>query len=222
MDGDWITTMRTGAVAAHSVSLLARGGFRKVAFVGLGNTARATLLCLTGLFPNRPFEVGLLRYKDQHEGFERRFAGNEELAFCEFGDVGEMAGWCDVLVSCVTAADSDLCPPECFGPGALLVPVHTRGFAECDLAFDKVFCDDEGHVGGFGYFGQFKPKLAEVADVVVRKHPGREGDDERIIAYNIGISLHDIYFASKIEEMASRGEGRRTIAMEKPLEKFWI
>ena len=32
---------------------------------------------------------------------------------------------------------------------------------------------------------------------------GRENDEERIIAYNIGIALHDMYYAGKIFDMIS-------------------
>ncbi|NLM79434.1 MAG: ornithine cyclodeaminase, partial [Ruminococcaceae bacterium] len=36
LDGNYITTMRTGAVAAHSIRLLAKNDFSKVGFIGLG------------------------------------------------------------------------------------------------------------------------------------------------------------------------------------------
>ena len=43
LDGNWITAMRTGAVAAHSVKLLAIESFKEIGIIGLGNTARAAL-----------------------------------------------------------------------------------------------------------------------------------------------------------------------------------
>ena len=218
MDGDWITTMRTGAVAALSARLYGRSGFSKVGLIGLGNTARATLLCLDA-DQDRPLEVGLLAYKDQHEGFRQRFEGHENLDFCVFDTAEELCRWADVTYSCVTAADGDICDVDAFRPGALVVPVHTRGFTQCDLTFDKVFCDDEAHVSGFGYYRQFKDKLAEMADVLEGKSSGRDDDSQRIIAYNIGISLHDIYYASKVYDLvgATCAEAR----LEKPTEKFW-
>ena len=48
---------------------------------------------------------------------------------------------------------------------------------------------------------------------------------ERILAYNIGISIHDIYFASKIYNlMAEKGvlDTLPDIEMDDPTEKFWI
>lgn len=220
MDGDWITTMRTGAVAAHSIRLLAKPSFAHVGIMGLGNTARATMLCLQSIFSERPLQIGLLVYKDQHLSFAERFKAYDNLSFNFFESVEELAAWSDVFVSCVTAADSDFCSPDCFMPGTLLVPVHTRGFAQCDLVFDKVFADDIAHVSGFRYFESFKDRLTEVADVVGGVKPGRESDDERILAYNIGISLHDTYFASMIYQLAA--DETRTIDLRKPLRKIWV
>lgn len=219
MDGDWITTWRTGAVAVHSVCLLAKKGFSRVGIMGLGNTARATMACLAASMPDRSLEVGLLRYKSQAQEFEERFTGLRNVTFHTVDSVEELAKESEVFVSCVTAADGECLSPDAFPPGVLVVPVHTRGFAGCDLAFDKVYCDDEGHVKGFRYYVQFKDKLAEVADVVCGRKPGRESDDERIIAYNIGISLHDIAFASRIYKLL--GENACEIDLEKPKEKFW-
>jgi ornithine cyclodeaminase/alanine dehydrogenase len=51
MDATWITAMRTGAVAAHSILLLAKKDFSTIGMVGLGNTARAALLILAEICP---------------------------------------------------------------------------------------------------------------------------------------------------------------------------
>ena len=61
MDGDFITTMRTGAVAAHSIKLLAKTGYSKLGIMGLGNTARAALMVLLEIEKEKSFEIKLLR-----------------------------------------------------------------------------------------------------------------------------------------------------------------
>ena len=55
MDGTWITAMRTGAVAALTIKTLQRKDAQQYAFMGLGNTARSTLLCLA----NFKMKVGI-------------------------------------------------------------------------------------------------------------------------------------------------------------------
>lgn len=54
----------------------------------------------------------------------------------------------------------------------------------------------------------------------VRDKPGRESDAERILAYNIGISLHDTFFASKVYELAA--DSSPTVDLCKPSEKIWV
>lgn len=216
LDGNYITAVRTGAVAAHSVQLLANPDFQTVGFIGLGNTARATMEMLLMLYPNREMTVKLLRYKNQHDLFMERFpASNVRYVLCDSPE--EVVHDCDVIVSAVTVFDQDICTPDCFKPGCLVVPVHTRGFTNCDLIFDKVFADDTAHVKGFKNFGKFR-YFAEVADVVNQKAVGRQSPQERILAYNIGLSIHDIFLAGKIY---SKIDSEDTIDLKAPQEKFW-
>ena len=63
--------------------------------------------------------------------------------------------------------------------------------------FDKVFADDTDHVRGFANFSRFR-KFEELGNVLEGLVPGRENDRERILSYNIGLGLHDAYFAYRI------------------------
>lgn len=219
MDGDWITTMRTGAVAVHSIKLLAKKDFKTMGIMGLGNTVRAMLLILLEIFKDRQFTIKLLRYKNQAELFIDRFKGYSNVDFIIVDDIKTLVKGSDVVVSGVTYLDNDVCPDEYFDEGVLLVPIHTRGFSNCDLFFDKVYVDDVGHVEGFKNFAKFK-FCSEVADVVNGKNIGRENDKERIVAYNVGVAMHDIYFASKLYEKLQNTT--KDIDLLKPKEKFWV
>lgn len=218
MDGSWITAMRTGAVAALSISYLQKKAAKNYAFIGLGNTARATLLCLLELVKG-PMQISLLAYKDQTDSFIERFEGYQNISFTVYSDVHQMIADSDVIISSVTVAHDLFAPDECFKPGVLVVPIHTRGFQNCDLFFDKVFADDVKHVCSFKYFNQFK-KFDEFARVLLGENPGRESEQERILVYNIGIALHDIFFASKIYDKLS-AEGK-VLDLNMTTEKFWV
>ncbi|MBE6400922.1 MAG: ornithine cyclodeaminase family protein [Verrucomicrobia bacterium] len=218
MDATWITAMRTGAVAALAVKTFRRKDAKIYSFVGLGNTARATLLCLLENTDTQERQtIRLLKYKGQEKLFAERFSGYGNVCFEFVDSMRELIVGADVVVSCVTAFDSPVAKDEWFKEGVLVVPVHTRGFQNCDLFFDKVFADDRGHVEGFKYFSKFK-QFGELSDVLLGKIPGRESERERILAYNIGIALHDVYFASKIYER-SRAEEHNLITKQ---EKFWV
>lgn len=200
MDGTWITTMRTGAVAALTMDTLKKKDAQFISFIGLGHTARAALLCYNALKQNKELNVFILKYKNQHEEFMEFFKPFPNIHFTVYDDVRKMFSESDIIVSCVTAANSCFAEPEDFKSGTLVVPVHTKGFQNCDLAFDKIFCDDIGHIKEFRYFNQYK-SVTEMSDVLNGTKPGRDSDDQRILAYNIGISLQDVFFASKIFEM---------------------
>lgn len=219
LDGNWITTMRTGAVAAHSIKLLAVSNFSVLGYIGLGNAARASLLVLLSLFPEKKLRIKLLKYKSQHIEFAERFKdySNIDFTFCDTYE--EVVKESDVVVSAVTYFHENICSDDCFKEGVLVVPIHTMGFTNCDLFFDKIYADDRGHVEGFKYYSRFR-KFAEVSDVINHKAPGRENDRERILAYNIGISLQDIYFAKMIYELCN--EKCKEVSLDAPTEKFWI
>lgn len=221
LDGDWITAMRTGAVAALSVMTFKTKGASFVGLMGLGNTARATVKCLLSVWQGAPLTLRLLRYKDQAEQFVNQFKDEKGVEFQIIDTMEELVDGADALVSCVTSAKGLFVPDDSLlKPGFLLVPVHTRGFQNCDLTFDKVFGDDRGHVCGFKYFNQFK-SFHEFSEVLLGKVPGRESDAERIICYNIGLGLHDAFFASVIYDRINKAD-LPTIVIDKPTGKFWV
>ena len=130
-----------------------------------------------------------------------------------------------MVISCATYFENDIAQDDWFDEGVLVVPVHTRGFTNCDLFFDKVYADDTGHVDHFKNFAKFK-RYAEVSDVVIGRAAGRENNRERILAYNIGVSIHDINYAAHIyrmiEDDSASFNSLIDANMHDPEEKFWI
>ncbi len=219
IDANFITALRTGAVCVHSLLLFAVEDFSTIGMMGLGNVARATMLILLAKVTDRKLTVKLLKFNDEHQLFADRFKDyeNVEFKFCDTAE--EVVDGSDVVISAVTYAGQNLCEDKYFKPGVVVIPVHTLGFTNCDLFFDKVFADDYGHVKHFKYFDKFK-SFAEVSDVVNGKKAGRENDEERILVYNIGIALHDIYYAGQIY---SKMENSATeIEFLPPTDRFWL
>ena len=225
MDGNWITAMRTGAVAAHSVMTLAKKDFKTIGMIGLGNVARSSLLVLASVCKDKKLTVKLLKYKDQAELFMERFKDFNNLEFVIVDSVKNCIKGSDVVISCATYFEDDIALDEWFDEGVLVVPVHTRGFTNCDLFFDKVYADDTGHVDHFKNFSKFR-YFAEMSDVVNGRAKGRENDSERILAYNIGVSIHDVNYAAHIyqELSADRSSFDKLVDadMQAPTEKFWL
>ena len=219
VDGDWITAMRTGAVATLAAKTLQRKGNSTYSIMGLGNIGRAVGLCLAADNRDRQITFRLLRYKDQAERFVERLKDFDNVNFEIVDDKRTFAAEADVLISAVTVATELLFPDDdLFRKGVTVIPVHMRGFQNCDLFFDKVFGDDTGQVSGFKYFNQFR-QYDEFHHVLQGKNPGRTNDEERILSYNYGIALHDIFFASRIYERIQKGDG---FNLEKQDKKLWL
>ena len=201
VDCDWITAMRTGAVAALAIKTFRNSTAKEYAFIGLGSTARATLTCLLESCKDEQLNIRLFRYKDQAEKIVEEYKDYDNVTFTIVDNTSDLVRGADVVVSCITDASGLLVEEESlFKPGVLVVPVHTRGFQNCDTTFDKVYADDTDHVKGFKYFSEFK-EFHQIEEVLKGATPGRESDTERILSYNIGLGLHDVLYASRIYDM---------------------
>ena len=221
VDTDWITTMRTGAVAAVSSKVLRKSTAQTYGMIGLGNTARATLLCILEQEPERQFKVQLVRYKNQAELFIERFKGYKHVSFEIVDSAVQVARDVDVFISCITNAQGLLVPDEqVFQPGVTVIPVHMRGLQNCDTTFDRVFGDDTDHVRGFKYFPQYRD-YNEIGEVLAGRDPGRRTDKQRIIDYNYGLGLHDVVFAAKLFERVE-GNSLFEVNIVKETDKYWV
>lgn len=201
VDCDWITAMRTGAVAALAIKTFRNTKAKEYAFIGLGSTARATLTCLLESCKDEQLNIRLFKYKDQAERIVNEYKHYPNATFTIVDNTSDLVRGADVVVSCITDASGLLVEDESlFKPGVLVVPVHTRGFQNCDTTFDKVYADDTDHVKGFKYFSQFK-EFHQIEEVLKGEVKGRENDSERILSYNIGLGLHDVLYASRIYDM---------------------
>lgn len=204
MQADWITAMRTGAVAALAIHTFEKSDAKIYSFMGLGAMGHAVLDCLLGVYDMKGKTIRFKRYKDHADKAVLHYQVQYPEVNFEIADtMEEFVDDADVIVSCITVAEHMLVDDiSLFKPGVLIVPVHTRGFQNCDTVFEKVFGDDEGHVSNFQYFKQFR-SFGEIGEVLRKENPGRENDEERILSYNIGLGLHDIFYAHKILEMLS-------------------
>lgn len=221
MDADWITAMRTGALAAAAAKVLRKGNSRIYGMMGLGNIARATLLCLLEQEKERHFTILLLKHKNQEIDFCNRFKGYNNVSFSFTDNVNELVSSSDVLFSCITHASGNIVEDvSLFKPGVTLIPVHTQGFMNCDTVFDRILGDDTKHVSGFRYFNQFRD-YNEIGEVFAGRDKGRISDEQRIIQYSYGLAIHDIVFASKIYESVETMETPH-VDMYKEINKYWV
>ena len=98
--------------------------------------------------------------------------------------------------------------------GALVLPVHTRGWEpEVLIRFDKFVVDDweqfsRAQMNGSGFYDSLPDLHAQLGEIVTGRKPGRETDQERIINFNYGMAIHDVAMAQHIYIKAkARGLG---------------
>ena len=218
MDASLITAMRTGAVTVHAMELLANPDFYEIGMMGFGNIGIATLEILTSHFAAKPMKIKLLRYKDHADKMIERYRRFTNITFEVVDTTEQIIRNSDVVISCITYTEELLGSDEWFKEGCLVLPVHLRGFQNCDLFFDKVYGDDYNQVKGFQYFDRFR-YFAETSEVLRGEKAGRESDKERILSYNVGMSLHDVYAAAKIYSRFGTVESMGALG---PEGRYWL
>ena len=180
MDANWITAERTGAVAALAAKTFSKD-FDRASFgmVGLGVIGKATLRCLLSLCKTRP-TIWLMKYKDHAEKVMSAFP---EANYRVASSREELIANTDTLFSCVTVMHEQFMPESSYPPRYTLIPIHTRGFQDCDLTFDKIFGDDTAQMRTWKNFSQYR-HFAEFSDVLQGGGGvcGREDANERIIS----------------------------------------
>lgn len=220
LDGNYITAMRTGAVAALAIETYAIKDFKSIAIMGLGVTSAAIMNVLTYTLRNRKVKIKLLKYKDQAEAFIERYNKYDQFEFEICDTHKELITDSDIVISAITYADGDFTEFEWYKEGVLLLPVHVMGFGNVDYLFDKVHVDDPEHLHHMKNYDKFK-NFDELSNVLNGKAKGRISDKERIVSYNIGLSIHDIMFANEIYKIL---ENNTEIEVDlcPPTEKYWL
>ena len=218
MDASLITAMRTGAVTVHAMETFANPDFYEVGVMGFGNIGIACMEIMLAHYAHKEMKIKLLRYKDHAEKILARYQHYTNAHFEIVDTVEEIIRNSDVVISSITYTEDLLGEDDWYKEGCLVIPVHLRGFQNCDLFFDKVYGDDYGQVKGFKYFDQFK-YFAETSEVLRGEKVGRENAKERILSYNVGMSVHDIYAASQIYKYFDNTD---TIDNLGPAERYWL
>jgi len=211
MDCRWITAVRTAAVSAVAAKYLANTTSTVLGIVGAGTQGRYNLLALREVLPNlqrvRVFDT----YPQALEGFVRIMSAETNLAIDAVNTPEQAIVDSDVIVTATGRLDKTVYQEQWVKPGALVLPVHHRGWENAFLhKADKFVCDDWAQlqnaykeVGGFD--GPLPPLTAELGEIVNGFKPGREHESERIVDFNYGLAIEDVALAASIYPRAVQG-----------------
>jgi len=110
----------------------------------------------------------------------------------------------DVIVTATGKITKPIFKSNWIRKGALILPVHTRGWEkDTPGKVDKFIVD---HWDQFrraqeregGYYESLPGLYAELGEIVAGKKPGRENASECIIDHNYGMAIHDVALAKEI------------------------
>jgi len=213
MDGRLVTEMRTAAVTAVSVELLARRGVRRLAILGSGVQARSHLRAVAQVLSLGSVRVWS-RTAVHAERFVRDMAGTVACPLAVAATVQGAMREADVVVA-VTSAREPIVDAAWLEPGMHLCAVGSsaRDMRELDgaaVARCRVFVDSrasaeaeagdlilaraEGHIGP-------DHVVAELGEVAAGA-PGRRGDDDITLFKSLGLAVEDVVTARLAYERA--------------------
>jgi ornithine cyclodeaminase/alanine dehydrogenase-like protein (mu-crystallin family) len=208
MDCEWITAMRTAAATAVAALWLARPESSVLGILGCGVQGRTNTEALNVIFP-----VERVMAYDLRPEAARRFADEISSQFdLEVVPVetpqGAVTG-CDLVVTAgpILKTPHATIQAGWFEAGAFASLVdfdsfwHPAAIHEADK-----FCTDDvpqlEHYRQIGYFQDIPTIYADLGELVAGKKPGRESQEERTMACNLGLAMDDMAVAPTIYQRA--------------------
>lgn len=212
MEGMWITFARTAACAAVAAKHLARKSPESLGLVGCGGLGRWSLYMLAEVFPEISEVRVASRTEASRKAFCERMADSGSWALTPVDSVADAVHDADIVVSSTPQQTEPRLKGEWWQPGTLAIPFDYP-YAWDDAAVaqvDRLVTDGletiaryEGRFATKGRPGlAFPARRDGLADVVAGQAPGRERDDERILAIITGIASTDVTVALEIYRRA--------------------
>jgi ornithine cyclodeaminase/alanine dehydrogenase-like protein (mu-crystallin family) len=224
MDCRWITAVRTAAVTGITAKYCAKKGSSTLGIVGAGVQGKHNLLALKEVIPSikrvKVFDISneaAGRYQDE---LAKRVG--VEITICD--DVESVAKGSDIIVTATQKLERPIVKNEWFEAGCLGIGLEGSRAWDGDaiLKADKFVTDDWEQTKYYKTQGSFADGLpnsyTEIGKIICGEKPGRENDDERILAISPGLALEDMIVANYIYQVA-KGKDiyRRLPLMEKEI-----
>jgi ornithine cyclodeaminase/alanine dehydrogenase-like protein (mu-crystallin family) len=215
MDGTVVSAMRTGAVTGVAVRHLARPGDHRACLLGAGVLAHTQLDALRAVMP----ALARVDVYDPDRARARRFCRRQAEATgldMRAAETAESAVRSAQVVVPATMAVEPTFDPGWLEPGVTVVLVSSLdGPLALHAVTDLLVVDDWEHEST--HDGRYAQRLVsagivpsdgsqavELCDVVSGAHPGRTGDDQRIVVSPVGLGMDDVTTAKHVLDNASR------------------
>jgi alanine dehydrogenase len=216
MEGGFITDLRTGAATGIAAKYLAKKDSAIVGLIGAGAQGRMQLRALSNVFSLREVRIADI-VPETMTRFAREMEQEVEVPIKKAANNREAVEGADVIVTATTSGKI-LVKRAWVSRGAFVASIGS--YPELDprliLNAEKLVVDSWAQNKHRGELSQLvregliseKSIHGEVGEVVAGKKPGRENEDEIIVACLIGLGSHDVGCARfAYEEAKKRGLG---------------
>jgi ornithine cyclodeaminase/alanine dehydrogenase-like protein (mu-crystallin family) len=214
MDCTWITAFRTGAATALSAKYLARADSETAGILACGVQGRTNLEALAAIFPLRRayvFDVD----KERQQCYAAEMSARLGIEIVAVDEPKKAVAGADLVVTSgpilkhpTPTIGADWLQPGAFG-SAVDFDSYWQPAAMAQM--DRIATDDHAqfhYYRGAGYFGQTPDPYADLGELVTGARPGRQREDERTLAINLGLALDDMAVAPEVYRRAvERGIG---------------
>ncbi|MEM2929865.1 MAG: ornithine cyclodeaminase family protein [Thermoproteota archaeon] len=208
MDCTWITAYRTGAATALSAKYLARPDSETVGILACGVQGRTNLEALSSLF-----KIKLVYAYDISREAQRKYVVemSKKLGVEIMGvnEPREAVVRSDIVVTSgpILKNPKPTIGRDWLQPGGFASAVDFDSYwkPEALAQFDKISTDDHAqfqYYRSIGYFRSTPDPYADLGEIVSGFKPGREREDERTMAMNLGLALEDMAVAPEVYRRA--------------------
>jgi ornithine cyclodeaminase/alanine dehydrogenase len=211
MDASWITAERTAAASVLSAKYLARRNSEVMGIIACGAQGRTHVLAFAEAYPIKriyAFDIAT----DVQRTFVEDMSRQTGLEIVGVDQAKKAVVDSDIVVTSgpILKRPEPVIEKGWLKPGAFASAVDYDSYWTPDALaeMDKLATDDLPqfrYVRVTGYFQRMAEPYADLGELVVGKKRGRENDQERTMAMNLGLALDDMAVAPEIYRRAVEG-----------------
>ncbi|HSB07172.1 MAG TPA: ornithine cyclodeaminase family protein [Thermodesulfobacteriota bacterium] len=224
MDCRWITAVRTAAVTGITAKYCAKRNASTLGIIGTGVQGKYNLLALKEVIRSiervKIFDIR----REAAENYRDELSKKSGVQITIGENVESVSRGSDILLTATQKLEKPLIKNEWFEKGCLGIGLEgSRAWSgEAILRADKFITDDWEQTKYYQTQGSFADGLpsryTEIGKIICGLKPGRENDDERILAISPGLAIEDMIVANHLYQVA-KGKNiyRRLPLMEKEI-----
>ncbi len=207
MDCRWITAVRTAAVTAVTAKYCARMDSETVGVIGAGVQGRFHILALKEVLPDLK-KVKVYDIKEEAaDDYVEVMSEKTGLEIVKVASPEEVVVDSDIVITASQSLPKPIIEFEWLKEGVFGVGLESgKAWGESIRKMDKFITDDWGQTQFFADRGAFPGGLPEsyheIGEIVLSKRAGRENNQEKIIACNVGMATEDVAVGKKLLELA--------------------